>query len=116
MNIPDYSHIHLPSAEEIAAVQAAIDAEIAESKRKRALLSVVVNYDAVDAVIDRLKRRGAQIAPGDIHCVIVGKLARIFYSVPRIMATCEACLKKFDTATGYYDPGEYAYCGDCCHW
>ncbi len=29
---------------------------------------------------------------------------------------CEACGKQFQPSQGYYAPGEYAYCSDCCHW
>ena len=29
---------------------------------------------------------------------------------------CEACGQKFQSEDGYYEPGEYAYCRDCCHW
>ncbi|GHO95432.1 hypothetical protein KSF_054800 [Reticulibacter mediterranei] len=29
---------------------------------------------------------------------------------------CEACGCAFQPEDGYYEPGEYAYCRDCCHW
>jgi hypothetical protein len=33
-----------------------------------------------------------------------------------IEATCEACGAKFRPIDGYYEPDEYSYCRDCCHW
>lgn len=30
--------------------------------------------------------------------------------------TCEACGVEFEASTGYVEPGEYAYCAECCHW
>lgn len=33
-----------------------------------------------------------------------------------IAATCEACGQEYRPIDGYYDPGEYSYCSDCCHW
>lgn len=29
---------------------------------------------------------------------------------------CEACGQRFEPTQGYYEPGEYAYCSECCHW
>jgi len=29
---------------------------------------------------------------------------------------CEACGVLFRAVDGYYEPGEYAYCAECCHW
>lgn len=29
---------------------------------------------------------------------------------------CEACGGAFEASTGYYEPDEYAYCAECCHW
>ena len=42
--------------------------------------NIIVSYDAHDNVIERLERRGAIV--GQSHCVIVGRLAKVFYSVP----------------------------------
>lgn len=29
---------------------------------------------------------------------------------------CEGCGTIFLASEGYYEPGEYAYCAQCCHW
>jgi hypothetical protein len=32
------------------------------------------------------------------------------------LLTCEVCGDLFQATSGYYEPGEYAYCAECCHW
>ena len=32
------------------------------------------------------------------------------------IARCEACGWLFWTLKGYHEPGQYAYCSDCCPW
>lgn len=29
---------------------------------------------------------------------------------------CESCGAIFPALEGYYEPGEYAYCAECCWW
>jgi len=29
---------------------------------------------------------------------------------------CEGCGVIFPASEGYYEPGEYAYCAQCCQW
>lgn len=29
---------------------------------------------------------------------------------------CELCGALYEPENGYYEAGEYSYCGNCCHW
>jgi hypothetical protein len=40
----------------------------------------------------------------------------LFFLKRKGRVVCEACGRRFEPTKGYYEPGEYAYCSDCCHW
>jgi hypothetical protein len=58
------------------------------------------------------------VAPGNgkFYCLDCGKQLTAHEVNEAVSAVCEACGEPFDTADGYYEPGEYAYCKECCHW
>jgi hypothetical protein len=41
---------------------------------------------------------------------------RVELPAPGEVALCASCGWLFSKRNGYYKPGEYAYCADCCHW
>lgn len=49
-------------------------------------LSLVCGYDAIESVIERIERMNARVH--QVHCEIVGKLARIYYFKPALEVFC----------------------------
>lgn len=49
-------------------------------------LSIVCSYDAIESVIARIEKMNACVQ--QVHCVIVGKLARVYYFKPALEIFC----------------------------
>jgi formylmethanofuran dehydrogenase subunit E len=58
------------------------------------------------------------VAPGNgtFYCLSCSKPLTARDADEARLAACEVCGEPFAPANGYYEPGEYAYCKDCCHW
>jgi hypothetical protein len=80
------------------------DVRIKRAQDKTIIMSVIVNYDAVESVQERLIRRGAEL--GTVACIVPGKNAEVYYHLPM------SELKR-DDILAFMHEGQ-PYCEDCC--